>query len=204
MKKESFYSRRVYPLIFMLIITALCISITAGLYLVTQDRVAVNESLFLRKTVLEAAGIEYPEDFTAIAELYESSVREDNGVYRVTTGNGERVSVLLFSGPGLWGPIDIMVGFNSTLDALTGIGIVSQNETPGLGARIEEAWFKQQFVGKWGPFTLVEEGTADRRDEIDGITGATRTSRAMQDILNKAVADGPALVRGEQHGKRSN
>jgi len=197
MKKESFYFKRIYPLLFMLIITAICISITAGLFLTTQDRVTANESLFLRKTVLEAAGVEYPNDFSAITELYEASVRENNGIYSVTTGDGSKVSVLPFSGPGLWGTINIMVGYNNSLDALTGIGIVSQNETPGLGARIEESWFKQQFVGKWGPFTLVEEGTADQPDEIDGITGATRTSRGMQDILNKAVAEGPALVKGE-------
>ncbi|NQT59646.1 MAG: FMN-binding protein [Bacteroidetes bacterium] len=197
MKKESFYFKRIYPLLFMLIITVLCISLTAGLFLSTQDRVTANESLFLRKTVLEAAGIEYPDDFMAITELYESSVQENNGFYSVTAGDGNQVYVLPFSGPGLWGTINIMVGYNSSLDALTGIGVVSQNETPGLGARIEEAWFKNQFVGKWGPFTLVEEGTADQPDEIDGITGATRTSRGMQLILNKAVAEGPALVKGE-------
>jgi len=170
MKKESFYAKRIYPLLFMLIITSICISITAGLHLLTQDRVAANESLFLRKTVLEAAGIDYPDNFMAVSELYESSVSEHNGIYSVTTGDGESVFVLPFSGPGLWGPIHIMVGFNSSLDALTGIGIFSQNETPGLGARIEELWFKKQFAGKWGPFTLVEEGTADLQNEIDGIT----------------------------------
>jgi Na+-transporting NADH:ubiquinone oxidoreductase subunit C len=197
MKRESFYFKRIYPLIFMLIITVLCISITAGLFLSTQDRVTANESLFLRKTVLEAAGVEYPDDFAEITKLYESSVRENNGIYTVSTDNGKQVYVLPFSGPGLWGTINIMVGYSSNLEALTGIGIVSQNETPGLGARIEETWFKRQFVGKWGPFTLVEEGTADKPDEIDGLTGATRTSRGMLDILNKAVAEGPALVKGE-------
>jgi len=197
MKKDSFYFKRIYPLVFMLIITVLCISITSGLFLTTQDRVTANESLFLRKTVLEAAGVKYPDDFAAITELYEASVSENNGIYSVTTEEGSTVYVLPFSGPGLWGTINIMVGYNSSLDALTGIGVVSQNETPGLGARIEEAWFKRQFVGKWGPFTLVEEGTADQPDEIDGITGATRTSRGMQLILNKAVAEGPALVKGE-------
>ena len=197
MKKESFFFKRVYPLLFMLIITALCISITAELYLSTQERVSANESLFLRKTILEAAGVEYPDDFIKISELYESSVRESDGIYYVTDSNGDLVYVLPFSGPGLWGTINLMIGYNSRLDALTGIGIVSQNETPGLGARIEESWFKQQFAGKWGPFTLVEEGTADQPDEIDGITGATRTSRSIQLILNKAVAEGPAIVKGE-------
>ncbi|MBC8452685.1 MAG: FMN-binding protein [Spirochaetes bacterium] len=197
MKKESFYFKRIYPLLFMLIITILCISITAGLFLFTQDRVTANENLFLRKTVLEAAGIEYPNEFTEITALYESSVRENNGIYTITAKDGPTVYVLPFSGPGLWGTINVMVGYNSNVNALTGIGILSQNETPGLGARIEEAWFRKQFVGKWGPFTLVEEGTADQPDEIDGITGATRTSRGMQLILNKAVAEGPALVKGE-------
>lgn len=100
-------------------------------------------------------------------------------------------------GAGLWGPISLLVGFTESLDELTGIGIFSQNETPGLGARIEEEWYRMQFVGKRGPFVLVDEGMADAPDEIDAITGATRTSLAMRDIINEAVTLGPAIVRGQ-------
>ncbi|MDA3833973.1 MAG: FMN-binding protein, partial [Spirochaetales bacterium] len=73
----------------------------------------------------------------------------------------------------------------------------SQNETPGLGARIEEDWYQNQFSGKRGPFTMVKEGEADGPQEINAITGASRTSEAMLNIMNRAAENGPALLRGE-------
>ncbi len=197
MKKESFYSQRVYPLVFMLIVTIGCISIVTGLHLSTKGRVDANDNLFLRTTVLEAADVAIPEDFMEVNALYERIVEETGDFYRVNRPDGSVSYVVPAEGPGLWGIIKLMVGFTESLDELTGIGIFSQNETPGLGARIEEEWYRTQFTGKKGPFTLVDEGTGDSPNEIDAITGATRTSRGMLSILNKAYTDGPALVKGE-------
>jgi len=201
MNKSGFFYLRIFPLIFMLLVTIICISVVVGLHLSTRERVEVNEDLFLRRTVLDAADISYPNDFREIDSLYEEMVTEDEDsgsiFYRIMQSDGSLSYVVPAEGPGLWGQIMVMVGFAEDLVELTGIGIFSQNETPGLGARIEEEWFQDQFAGKRGPFTLVEEGTADSPNEIDGITGATKTSRAMISIMNRAVIDGPALVRGE-------
>ncbi len=183
----------------MLMVTVVCISIVTGLFLSTKERVEANEGLFLRKTILQAANIPYPDDFREVTALYEASVTEVSDgqlYYRVAQPDGSFTYVVPIEGAGLWGPISLLVGFTESLDELTGIGIFSQNETPGLGARIEEEWYRMQFVGKRGPFVLVDEGMADAPDEIDAITGATRTSLAMRDIINEAVTLGPAIVRG--------
>jgi Na+-transporting NADH:ubiquinone oxidoreductase subunit C len=87
-----------------------------------------------------------------------------------------------------------MVGFTSPT-TLSGVSIVSQNETPGLGARIEEPWFTSQFAGKTGPFRFVEEGTSNSDDEIDSITGATRTSQSFKNIINSVVNDGSKIYK---------
>ncbi len=200
MKKDGFFALRIYPLVFMLMVTVVCISIVTGLFLSTKERVEANEGLFLRKTILQAANIPYPDDFREVTALYEASVTEVSDgqlYYRVAQPDGSFTYVVPIEGAGLWGPISLLVGFTESLDELTGIGIFSQNETPGLGARIEEEWYRMQFVGKRGPFVLVDEGMADAPDEIDAITGATRTSLAMRDIINEAVTLGPAIVRGQ-------
>lgn len=207
MKKEGFYAKRIYPLVFMLIVTIVCISIVSGLYLFTVDRVKANEKLFLRKTVLQAAGFDVPTDYIAATKLFEERVTTGEGWYAIEMDDGSFIYAAPFSGPGLWGKIDVMVGFRDADESstgtysLTGIGIISQNETPGLGARIEEPWFTGQFDGKWGPFRLVDEGTASRTDEIDGITGATRTSASMLSIMNRAVTEGPAIVQDAAKGE---
>lgn len=197
MKQESFYAKRIYPLVFMLIVTVVCIVITSGIHLSTQDRVEANEQLFLRTTVLDAAGIMHSDDFREITDLFEKKVRERDSYYMVTLDSGEVRYVIPIQGPGLWGTIALMVGFEQDLKTLSGVGILSQNETPGLGARIEEPWYLEQFRGKVGPFTLVPEGVAGAINEIDAITGATRTSDAMLSIMNRVVVDSPKIVKGE-------
>ena len=91
-------------------------------------------------------------------------------------------------GPGLWGEIDAVIGYDITGTMITGIEFTKQNETPGLGARIAETWFKEQFRGKSGPFTMMAEGTSTQSNQFDAITGATRTSSAVMQIINDTNA----------------
>ena len=196
MKQSGFYAKRIYPLVFMFLVTTVCILITSGIFLATEDRVRENELLFLRTAVLSAAGASLGTDTSQIASLYLSSVTENEGFYIVRVGSGPERYVIPFKGAGLWGEISLMVGFEADLTTLSGVAIVSQHETPGLGARIEEPWFTAQFAGKKGPFRIVEEGTADASDEVDAITGATRTSESFQNIMNRAASESRSIIRG--------
>ncbi|PKL13861.1 MAG: FMN-binding protein [Spirochaetae bacterium HGW-Spirochaetae-8] len=196
MKQNGFYARRVYPLVFMFIVTTVCILVTSGIFLATEDRVRENELLFLRKAVLSAAGVSVDADAAKTASLYLDSVTENKGFYTVKTGSDPERYVIPFAGAGLWGKISLMVGFEADLSTLSGVAIVSQNETPGLGARIEEPWFTAQFAGKQGPFRIVEEGTATAPDQMDAITGATRTSESIQSIMNRATSESRTIIRG--------
>lgn len=202
MKKESFFKTRIYPILFMVVVTVVFISVVSGIYLSTKDLVLLNESIFEKKAVLYAAGIDYPEDDTQkIEAMYEERVREageEDGrpsYFVVDLPSGETGYVVYTSGAGLWGEIVALFGLKTDMQTLTGVEFVQQNETPGLGARITEDWFKQQFRGKEGPFTLVEEGTADEPDELDAITGATRTSNAVLKIANNVFEVAEAKIK---------
>lgn len=197
MKTQNFYMRRIHPLVFMAVVTIICILLTASLHLSTFDRVKNNEQFFLRRSILDAAAIEHDGQPGTVATLYQDSVTETNGVYQVKGSDGTMRYVSQLTGPGLWGPITIMAGFAEDHKTLTGVSIVSQNETPGLGARIEEPWFTRQFVGKQGPFRRVEEGTADSPEEMDGITGATRTSESFKNIMNRAITESATKSGGQ-------
>ena len=194
MNKDGFYALRVHPIIFMAVVTIACILITSALYLFTSDRVESNDLFFLRRSVLDAAAIEHDGTPVSVEETYMSLVTEEEDKYIIKDESDEPTVVVEKTGAGLWGPITIMVGFTNP-STLSGVSIVSQNETPGLGARIEEPWFTSQFAGKSGPFRLVEEGTSDSDEEIDAITGATRTSEAFRNIINSAVNDGSTIYK---------
>ena len=71
-----------------------------------------------------------------------------------------------------------------TLDAegkIATLAVDSSDETPGLGQRCMEDAFTSQFIGKAAPFTLG--------DGIDSVSGATITSTAVVEAINKAVSD---------------
>lgn len=188
---KAFYKERIYPLVFMFITTFLCILLTAGVHLLTEEKAKANELSFTRKAVLDAAGISYTDTTDGIEKAYLSSVQEHEGYF-----TAENRYIIPLEGPGLWGTISLMVGFETDLETISGIAIVSQNETPGLGARIEEPWFTAQFKGRKTPLVLVEEGTASQPDQIDSITGATRTSQYFRNLANKASGEAKRIIGG--------
>ena len=193
MKKDSFFTLRIYPVLFMVLITAFCICLTSGIFLYTQDRVIVNESLFLKKAILYTSNIDIPDSSFEIEALFNETIVEEKNKdivsYYVTKSNVDenKLYTIIVAGPGLWGQIESVVTFEADLKTVKGIEFTKQNETPGLGARISELWFKEQFRGKQGPFEMVEEGTQNKTDnQVDALTGATRTSNLVLDIINNA------------------
>ena len=84
---------------------------------------------------------------------------------------------------GYGGEIEITVGVDND-GVITGISVggSSFSETAGLGARAKEAWFAEQYIGKASPIALTKDG-----GEIDAITSATITSRAVTKAVNNAV-----------------
>jgi len=170
---------------FVMAVTFVSVAFVSGIQIMTRDMVASNELLYLKKAVAEASGKNI--DGKSMNEWFDSSVSYRKGIYLVAGANGKpSVSVLIQKGNGLWGTITAAVGVDISDMWITGVSFISHNETPGLGARIEEQSFKSQFRGKKGPFALSGE-TGTGVDQIDAITGATITSKAVRDIMNDAV-----------------
>lgn len=104
-------------------------------------------------------------------------------------GGAIELVVLPVSGTGYGGPIEAMLALQGDLETVAGLTVLSHNETPGLGGRISEPAWRQQFVGKsirdgTGSVQLaVARGGAATEYEVDAITGATRTNNAMTRML---------------------
>lgn len=207
--RVNVFRERIFPVLFMLLVTVVFISIVSGVYLATREDVLRNERLYLKRAVLFAADIELPDDPADLEARYFDNIREVErsdsdsessivAYYEVVSSSGAIAGyVLPAEGPGLWGEIEAVVGFDESLSGFTGVDFTKQNETPGLGGRIAENWFREQFRGKSGPLSFVPEGTDDEaKNEFDAITGATITSTAIMDILNKTQAQASGIVRG--------
>ena len=73
-----------------------------------------------------------------------------------------------------------MVGVD-TSGEVAGVELLGHTETPGLGARIADESFISQFKGK-----MIDEAFLLGED-VDGITGATISSRAITDGIKNAA-----------------
>lgn len=84
--------------------------------------------------------------------------------------------------------IELLVGFNADFSEITGVFVIYQKETPGLGSKITEPGWNNQFIGKSTTLPLaVNSGNA--ATNIDSISGATISSVAVTNIVNNVVRD---------------
>ncbi len=181
---------------FMGVLSFVLITAVSALHLTTAERVGRNANLFLQRAVLDAAGVQTPSGPADAAALFQSLVTAEPAgnpvrfVVRQTAGGDRLAMVYRRSGRGLWGTISAVIATDPATGAFGQIRFLEHNETPGLGARIEEPWFQQQIEGKTGPFVLKPEGTRSAAPtEIDAITGATISSSAVRDMLNAVVRE---------------
>lgn len=131
------------------------------------------------------------EDGIRIIEPNAKSIEEiQDGIFKLGTNTKELGYAFLTEGQGYQGPIKILCGVDSDFEQILGIEIIESTETPGLGARINEAWFKKQFAAlNIRSLISYVKGKPQNNSEVEAITGATVSSKAVVDIINKAVAD---------------
>jgi len=84
-----------------------------------------------------------------------------------------------------------MVGLTPDLEKITGIEVLEQVETPGLGGRIGEESFQSQFknVSVEPEVEYVKNQEPEKENQIRAVTGATISSRSVVAIINGAIDD---------------
>lgn len=175
-------------IIFMIILGTISASLLGGINHLTFQKIQKNEELKLKSSVLAVLAIDYTK--TTIEKMFEENIKiyQKAGVAFYKSRNHE--IAFKFSGSGLWGPILGIIALKSDLETIVGIGIIHQEETPGLGGRISEKSFLNQFKNKRVTPRLVilpASKKAIEANEIDGITGATMTSKAFEELINKDI-----------------
>lgn len=94
------------------------------------------------------------------------------------------------SGQGYADKIELLLGLDANAKTITGLFILDQKETPGLGNRIIEKPWRDQFLDKASATRLVVvKGNPNKTNEIDAISGATISSRSVTGIVNKTIMD---------------
>ncbi len=172
-----------YTIIFMAIVSIVFTGLLAGVNAAYKNKIAGNQKTAVRASILYSVGIDAGDDANAIF-MEKAFEKELNGMtyYSIDTVEGKAYSIP-FEGPGLWGTIRGYIGISSDMKAIKGLAFTEQNETPGLGGRIDEEWYKAQFRGT----ALSGELKYGAESGLDAITGATSTSNAVLKILNSFI-----------------
>ncbi len=76
--------------------------------------------------------------------------------------------------------------------SIKAVSVVSLSETPGLGTKVQDGGFLEQYKGKSEKLTAVKSApSAD--NEIQAVTGATRSSKGVTEAVNIALEVYPQL-----------
>mgnify|MGYP006291278981 FL=1 len=183
----------IYTIIFIFIVSFAFVFLLSMTNQVTIEQVQLNEELSRRQAILSAMGIAATTQQEIQDEFSRVTGDPETGLY-VATIDGERVYASQFAGAGLWGTISGFLAVSADFNEIVGIEIVDDNETPGLGGRINETWFKSQFEGeditggRLEVAMLEGDGDDDKSNGlVDGVTGATRTSDSIETIVNNEL-----------------
>jgi len=199
--KKSF----AYPIIFMSILTAVFVFILAFLNESTAERVAILQGTDLRKKILYSFDIQVPtEDPMEIEALFNEHVEEEiideEAIYVLNEGGEDKGYAFPVSGPGLWGGINAYAAISTDYSKLLGIVFIKHEETPGLGGRIDEEAYLQQFRDLELSQTNGENYIIYRPangGNVDAISGATLTSQAVAKLLNQDINSFIEARKGE-------
>lgn len=110
-------------------------------------------------------------------------------------GNRPLGFALVAEEPGFQDLVRLIVGYDARAKRVLGIMVLESKETPGLGDKIQkDTAFIDQFAGAEPPLVGARSGKRSAPREVDMITGATISSRAVIRIINNAVRRfGPML-----------
>ena len=171
------------------------ISLISGGLLATLDgytapRIAENRLKDLKASIAEVM---------PSYDSYEELRAEPFTIYIGKKANSDQPVGLAFRvvGSGFQGKISMMVGMKPDFTQLTGMKVLEQVETPGLGTKIvvdpsrknDPFWFPDQFKTlKIHPkIEMVKNIKASKDNEIQAISGATISSNAVVRILNEQI-----------------
>ena len=159
----------------------------AAVAMLTEERIALN----IQAEIEEAIKV-VVEDADINQKVYEE---EDLVIYRELDKEGNLAGFAVqATGVGFQDKITLMFGLDESLIKITGLTIIGQNETPGLGAKIED-W--NAFLQFWenkdatGQLTLRKPAANTPEEllstEINTITAATISSKKVLEIVNLSL-----------------
>lgn len=183
------------PAIMLFVIAAVCTALLAGTNLLTKDKIAeiaVQTEMKAKSAVFESAKSFSDEKTVAVNDkeyVYYDALDEKGNVM------GYVFSVTVKS---YGGDLSAMVGISSETDKITGVEITAISDTPGLGMKVDSSDFLSQYIDRSGNIGVNKNEKTDT--EIQAVSGATISSKAVTEAVNQAFSAYEAVKAGGNNG----
>jgi len=172
--------KNVFPVILLTVVVAVSVTLLAFTDSFTRDRIEAQEGQKVQ---------------SMLSEMFPDMSRYDfkDDIYTLYS-DGDKVGYAFIAiGKGYGGDINILVGLEDA-ETIRGITIISHEETPGLGSRIAEPFFTEQFTGiNVGDVALSRDG-----GQIDAITSSTISSSAVVDAVRATAMEKVKLLEDSE------
>ena len=173
-----------------------------GIYEATLPTITENKARELREAVFKVLpgvsqmqALVYRDGELIVVEAPD---KDEPVIYGGYDEQGDFVGYAMpAAGPGFQDTIGILYGYNPAEKIVVGMEVLESRETPGLGDKIYK---DAVFVGGFSSLSVepeivaVKKGTKSQPNEIDAITGATISSKAVVRIINEAHAQWSAQL----------
>lgn len=169
------------------ILTIICVIAAGGLsltYTLTRKKIErerkLEELRAFRKVLPQVKSSKGFKERKDLLKKLQGKYKDIQKIVEGFLGN-KRIGFAVQVAPrGYGGPIVMVVGIDNK-GRVVGIGLVSHKETPGLGGEIETSGFQRQFKKK------SENDPVEVNKDIDAISGATRSSKAVANGVKDAL-----------------
>lgn len=197
------------PTAILVIICVLITAAVAGTNELTKDKIAQQQALKAE----ESRKVVLPEAVTFEHYRYAGSdEHEAFDCYVGRTEDGFPVGIVYeTSAKGYGGDVKVMTGIRNEArlgevydTVVSGVVILEHSETPGLGANAEKEDFRSQYVGLktdsdkaedyYTPIEVVRYQKPEGR-QIEAMTGASITSRAVTAAVNEAISEDRVVAK---------
>lgn len=168
--------------IFKPVIVLLCICIIIPLALsvtnyITKDAIASNSEKSRNETMARLVDADSFEESTSGEATYYTAYKDKSAV----------AFIYINQAMGYGGAVEVMTVFDID-GSIKAVDILdASNETPGLGQNVTKKSFYPQYSGKKGEISVVKNGADEEANEINAVTGATISSKAVTAAVNEAV-----------------
>lgn len=158
------------PIIVLVCICLVASFLLAGVYQITSPIIAEHEEAAANEA--KKAVLPNGDTFEEVAIDPEKLVLGVTNVYKAANGVGYAISTNV---KGMYAGLKIMVGVNSNGE-VSGVNVLTNEETAGIGSKAMDPAYLEKYIG------------VKSADTVDGISGATYSSKGVKTAINAALA----------------